>query len=201
MPFTIPMTELISLAMSECFIGSMMGMLPLTLASNAISLPAFVGRAHDLFAVRCHERLAGRDHVLARLESVTDVARHGGAADQLHHDVDVRIVQDVLVILREDVLHAVRDSLLGVARAHAHELHVDAVVALEILAVFFRMSMHPPPTVPVPTSPSFTVMLRSLFLNVSAHQVFVRFASRGHAPGRPSRTRWPAAAGRCSCWP
>ena len=34
------MTELTSLAMSECFIGSMMGMPPPTLASNAISRPA-----------------------------------------------------------------------------------------------------------------------------------------------------------------
>ena len=36
----MPMTDVISLAMSECFSGSMMGMPPPTLASKAISLPA-----------------------------------------------------------------------------------------------------------------------------------------------------------------
>ena len=34
----MPMTDWISLAISECFNGSMMGMPPPTLASNAISL-------------------------------------------------------------------------------------------------------------------------------------------------------------------
>ena len=35
----MPMTDVISLAMSACFSGSMMGMPPPTLASNAISFP------------------------------------------------------------------------------------------------------------------------------------------------------------------
>ena len=166
-------------------------------------LAGLVGRAHDLFAVRCHERLVGRDHVLARLESAHhDVARHGGAADQLHHDVDVRIVQDVLVILREEVLHAVRDSLLGVARAHAHELHVDAVVALEILAVVLQDVDAPAADRARAHQSQFYRHAALPFpkcLGSSGLRTFRVAWSRG--PGRPSRTRWPAAAGRCSCWP
>ena len=72
---------------------------------------SLLGRTHDLLAVRGHERLVGRDHVLARAQRAEHhIARHCGAADELDDDVDVRIVQDVAVILREEVLHAVRDG-------------------------------------------------------------------------------------------
>ena len=44
------------------------------------------GRLHDLLAVGGHERLVGRDHVLARGERLEDhVARHRGAADAVSY--------------------------------------------------------------------------------------------------------------------
>ena len=102
-------------------------------------LACALGRLHDLLAMGGHERLVGRDHILARGECLEDhVACHRGAADELDHDVDAGIVHDVGVVLREQVFHAVLDGLLRVARAHAHQLHVDAVVALEVLTVVLQ---------------------------------------------------------------
>ena len=93
-------------------------------------------QAHDLFAVRCHKRLVGGDHVLAGVQRTQhDVARNGGAADELDDDVDFRVVQDVVEIVCEQVGHAMRLGLFGIARAHAHKLHVNAQTALEILAM------------------------------------------------------------------
>ena len=102
-------------------------------------LACALGRLHDLLAMGGHERLVGRDHVLARGERVEDhVACHRGAADQLDHNVDAGIVHDVSVVLREQVLHAMLDGLLRVARAHACQFDVDAVVALEVLAMVLQ---------------------------------------------------------------
>ena len=96
----------------------------------------FAGKVHDLVAERRHERLVGGDHVLTRAQGAEHhVARSGGAADQLDDDIDLGVVDDVVEVLGEQVQHAARLGLLGIARAHAHHFHVDAQVALEILAM------------------------------------------------------------------
>ena len=94
------------------------------------------GKVHDLVAESGHERLVGGDHVLAGTQGAEHhVARGGGAADQLDDDIDLGVVDDVVEVLGEQVEHAARLSLFGIARAHAHHFHVDAQVALEILAM------------------------------------------------------------------
>ena len=94
------------------------------------------GKVHDLVAEGGHERLVGGDHVLAGAQRTKNhVARDGGTADQLDDDIDLGVVDDVVEIFGEQVQHAVRLSLLGVARAHAHHFHVDAQMALEVLAM------------------------------------------------------------------
>ena len=55
------------------------------------------GKVHDLVAEGGHERLVGCDHILTGSERVQyDRARDGGAADELHHDIDLGIVDDVV---------------------------------------------------------------------------------------------------------
>ena len=94
---------------------------------------------HDFLAVGRHERLVGRDDVLARFEGRHDhIARHRGAADELDDDVDVGVVDDVVVIQREQIAHAVSFGLFRVARADARKLHIDAVMALEVLLVLLK---------------------------------------------------------------
>ena len=162
-------------------------------------LARFLGGAHDLLAVRGHERLVRRDHVLAGTESAQHhVARHGGAADELDDDVDVRVVQDVVEVLREDVLHAVLDSLLGVARAHARQLHVNAVVALEFLAVVLQDVDAPAAHGAGSHESKFNRHVAApKCLDCRGPRTFRAAWSR--EPRRPSRTRRPGAAGRCSC--
>ena len=94
------------------------------------------GKVHDLVAEGGHERLVGSDHVLAGTQGAEHhVARGGGAADQLDDDIDLGVVDDVVEVLSEQVQHAARLSLLGIARAHSHHFHVDAQMTLEVLAM------------------------------------------------------------------
>ena len=94
---------------------------------------------HDFLAMGRHERLVGRDDVLARLKCRHDhVARDRGAADELDDDVDVGVVDDVVVVQREQIAHAAGFGLLRVARADTGKLHIDAVMALEVLLVLLK---------------------------------------------------------------
>ena len=91
----MPMTEVISLAMSECFSGSMMGMPPPTLASKR-HFPVLVAAARSMTSsphVAMSALLAVTTFLPARRAPQHHVARNGGAADQLDDDVDVRVVQ------------------------------------------------------------------------------------------------------------
>ena len=94
---------------------------------------------HDLLAVGGHERLVGGDHVLASGQGPQHHgARDGGAADELHHQVDVGVIDDLVEIVGEQVAHAMRLGLCRAERAHARQLHVNAVVALEVVLVVLQ---------------------------------------------------------------
>ncbi len=75
--------------------AAMMGMPPPTAASKAIVRPKLRATIEKLPAVLGQHRLVGRDDVLAAFQQLEhDRAVGLQAADQLHDDFDLRIVQD-----------------------------------------------------------------------------------------------------------
>ena len=95
-----------------------------------------LGSFHDLFAMRGHERLVGCDHILTGSERVQyDRARDGGAADELHHDIDLGIVDDVVEVVGEQVADPVGLGLGRRQRAHARQFDIHAEVAQEVVLV------------------------------------------------------------------
>ena len=89
-----------------------------------------------LLAMGGHERLVGCDHILTGSERVQyDRARDGGAADELHHDIDLGIVDDVVEVVGEQVADPVGLGLGRRQRAHARQLDIHTEVTQEVVLV------------------------------------------------------------------
>ena len=99
-------------------------------------LASSLGGFHNLLAVGGHECLVGRNHVLAGSECVQhDRAGDGGATDELHHDIDLGIVDDVVEVVGEQVADPVGLGLGRRQRAHARQFDIHAEVAQEVVLV------------------------------------------------------------------
>ena len=91
------------------------------------------GSLGELFAISGQQRLVCRNDALAVSERLgDDAARNRGAANELDDDVDLRVVHDVVVVIGEQILNAQLDCLLGIQRAYAGQLKVEAVILLEV---------------------------------------------------------------------
>ena len=127
----MPMTVWISLLVRECFSGPMMGMPPPTLASKSTSTPLASAACHDLLAVAGEQRLVGGDHALAGVQrSEHDLAGDAGTADELDHDVQRVVGDDVVPVIgallgRQAKVGEALDRAVGEAR----KLDVDAGAA------------------------------------------------------------------------
>ena len=99
-------------------------------------LASSLGGFHNLLAVGGHECLVGRNHVLAGGERVQyDRAGDGGAPDELHHDIDLGIVDDVVEVVGEQVADPVGLGLGRRQRAHARQLDIHTEVTQEVVLV------------------------------------------------------------------
>ena len=61
--------------------------------------------------------------------------RHTRAADELDDHVNIGVVDDLVEVGSKEMPDAMRLGLSLIERAHAHDLDVDSVMALEVLAV------------------------------------------------------------------
>ena len=83
----------------------MTGMVPPTLASKPMLTPCALGGLEDLVSVGGQQGLVGRHHVLSLPDGLENEAfRRLVASDQLDDDGDLRVVQDGLGVLRQELL-------------------------------------------------------------------------------------------------
>ena len=91
---------------------------------------------HNFFAIRGHERLVrGNNVLLIAQRRGNQLARGGGAANELNNHINFRVVYHIMEISGEQIPQSVSFRNLCFTRTHTHNLQVKAVKTLEVIVV------------------------------------------------------------------
>ena len=157
------MTEVISLAMSECFSGSMMGMPPPTDASKASSLPAASAASITSLPWVAMSALLAVTTFLPAASAFSTTVRAMVVPPM--SSTTISISGSLMMLLKLSV-NRWPTPWASASAGDSEHTRASSISTpkwrRKSSLCFWMMSMHPPPTVPVPTKPIFTAMLRPL---------------------------------------
>ena len=114
-----------------------MGTAPATDASNRRWRFSSRARVEQRLPPTGQQLLVGRDHVLAATHGrVDEVERDGSPTDDLHHDVDTRVADDLREVGNKDPWSSVRRHLALVDLEHLDHLQVDTGAVQDLIVLF-----------------------------------------------------------------